>query len=69
MIDPLTGLPLFRAFSSELARETPCAIIIDIDALIWLNDQLGFEAGDQAIVSVAKTTVDQLSSIPSARVF
>jgi diacylglycerol kinase/ribosomal protein S18 acetylase RimI-like enzyme len=69
MIDPFTGLPLFHAFSSELACATPCAIIIDIDSLAWLNDECGFEAGDQAILAVVKATLDQLSSMPAARVF
>lgn len=57
--DALTGLPnraqLNREIEQVLAAEKPAAslLFIDLDGFKPINDQLGHEAGDQALVTVA----------------
>jgi len=53
MPDSLTGLPTHRDLGKNIPNEATLALWVDIDGLIWLNDQLGFEAGHRAITSVA----------------
>jgi diguanylate cyclase (GGDEF)-like protein len=62
--DPLTGLVNRRAFEDRLALElartarygSPLALLLaDLDGLKPLNDKLGHEAGDQALISIAAT--------------
>ena len=55
MPDPLTGLPTHRDLLAGLPRLATLAVWVDMDGLIWLNDQFGFEAGNAAIVKVAGT--------------
>jgi diguanylate cyclase (GGDEF)-like protein len=54
MPDPLTGLPTHRDLL-EIPPSTNriLALWVDIDGLIWVNDQFGFEAGHEAIREVA----------------
>jgi diguanylate cyclase (GGDEF)-like protein len=52
--DPLTGLPLHRELPAALAGATPLALWVDVDGLIWLNDQLGHAEGDAALAAVAR---------------
>jgi diguanylate cyclase (GGDEF)-like protein len=51
--DPLTGLRSRDGLQAELAAHPSICCLIDIDQLLWLNDQLGFDAGDRALVTVA----------------
>ena len=62
--DPLTGLLNRRGFSRELRRaaalvsrhETPIAVLyLDLDGFKTLNDALGHDFGDAALVHVART--------------
>jgi diguanylate cyclase (GGDEF)-like protein len=53
MPEPLTGLPTHRDLLVDLPRAGTLALWVDIDGLIWLNDQFGFVSGNSAIVSVA----------------
>ncbi len=49
MIDPITGLQTHRDFPAQLGHCRDLAILVDVDAMIWLNDQFGLEAGDRAL--------------------
>jgi diguanylate cyclase (GGDEF)-like protein len=49
----LTGLPTHRDLSQCLPVAETWALWIDIDGLIWINDQFGFERGHQAVASIA----------------
>jgi len=51
--DPLTGLPTQEALAEFAVRLPGRALWIDIDSLVWLNDQYGHDAGDRAIRAVA----------------
>lgn len=62
--DPLTGLYNRRHFEHMLCRETTAAadngepfslLFIDCDKFKEVNDTLGHQAGDQALVSLAKS--------------
>jgi GGDEF domain-containing protein len=53
MLEPLTGLPTHRELLVDPPSPGTMALWVDVDGLIWLNDQFGFEAGNAAIVSVA----------------
>lgn len=48
----MEGIPSYRAVTAKLVAGHPRGILVDIYGLIWLNDQLGFEAGDRAITQV-----------------
>jgi diguanylate cyclase (GGDEF)-like protein len=61
-LDPLTGLPNLRKFSERLELETARArrlhvplslIVLDLDHFKQLNDHLGHEAGNAALVHLA----------------
>jgi GGDEF domain-containing protein len=51
-IDDLTGLPNGRAYK-ESPRKAFVAIA-DLDSLKWINDQLGYAAGDAMLQSAAR---------------
>ncbi len=53
MRDLLTGLPTFRDLDAIVADGEPSGLLVDIDSLLWLNDQFGHEVGDQALVAVS----------------
>lgn len=69
--DPMTGVYNRRRFF-ELAipmfneNDTVYAIMLDIDKFKKINDTYGHDAGDEVIISVAKTISD---SIPKQAVF
>jgi two-component system cell cycle response regulator len=67
--DPLTGLLNRRAFGQWLAQETPrvarydqelSVILLDIDHFKSVNDRYGHDAGDAALVHVARTVREVL---------
>ena len=67
--DPLTGLWnraaaldfLHRELSHGLRDDKPvCVVLADIDRLGHVNEALGHDAGDQALVEVARRAVDVL---------
>ena len=56
--DELTGLPNLTAFQNRLATESgaPCSVLlIDADNLAQVNDEWGFEAGNQMMRTLAET--------------
>jgi diguanylate cyclase (GGDEF)-like protein len=59
--DPLTGLLNRRSFLTEadaVVSEQPCALFyIDLDGFKWLNDSIGHDAGDDALVDTARRLV------------
>jgi diguanylate cyclase (GGDEF)-like protein len=66
-IDPLTGIPNRRSFDEAIEREWrrtqrfpgPISVIIfDIDRFKDFNDRYGHPAGDQRLISVARTIAD-----------
>jgi diguanylate cyclase (GGDEF)-like protein len=65
--DPLTGLTNRRAFVQELDRQLgrrSCALIyIDLDGFKWLNDSGGHDAGDDALVKVARRLLDAVRDV------
>jgi diguanylate cyclase (GGDEF)-like protein len=67
--DPLTGLFNRRYFSERMSADLTrarlsgcsiCVLCIDLDHLKSINDGLGHQAGDDALVSVARTIVKNL---------
>lgn len=69
MTDSITGLPTHREFPEQLARGGPLALLVDIDSLIWLNDQFGFEAGDRTLAQVAQVIRHRAADLAGALVF
>jgi diguanylate cyclase (GGDEF)-like protein len=70
--DPLTGLFNRRYFRQRLAQETRrcmrhrhplCVLSIDIDGLKAINDTLGHNAGDQAIMAVGQVLSQNVRAI------
>jgi diguanylate cyclase (GGDEF)-like protein len=70
--DPLTGVGNRRSFDQELSRRvtqlrryaTPCSLlIIDVDYFKSINDTWGHDAGDQALISMAKVITGTLRDI------
>jgi diguanylate cyclase (GGDEF)-like protein len=61
MSDSLTGLPTHRdGLRGEIdARRSPCCLV-DLDGLIWTNDQHGHEAGDRVLAAVAAQLAQSL---------
>lgn len=57
MQHPLTGLLNRRAF--EAAPEAPATAEVDADALKWINDNMGEEAGNQLLRNVATALSNQ----------
>lgn len=66
-IDPLTGIPNRRSFDEAIEREWrrtqrfpgPISVIIfDIDKFKLFNDRFGHPAGDQRLISVARTIAE-----------
>jgi diguanylate cyclase (GGDEF)-like protein len=55
MTHNVTGLRTHRDGLCDAidARTSPCSLV-DIDGLIWINDQYGYEAGDKALKAVAE---------------
>jgi diguanylate cyclase (GGDEF)-like protein len=67
MIDRLTGLRTHRdGLRCEIdVHDSPCCLV-DIDGLVWINDQYGNEAGDRALAAVAERLERSLADYPSA---
>lgn len=68
-IDPLTGLYNRRTFDAHIGREflacrreeVPLGIVmLDVDCFKAYNDHYGHQAGDEALVSVARVLQDSL---------
>ena len=66
-MDKLTGLPNRRAFDEHIATRIHAAeaagfalMFIDVDNLKLINDQLGHDAGDAALIDFAQRTRDVL---------
>ena len=64
--DPLVGIPNRRGFLASLERliarvercgEQAAMLFIDVDGLKRINDQFGHEAGDAALIEVARMIV------------
>jgi diguanylate cyclase (GGDEF)-like protein len=62
--DPLVGLPNRRGFLASLENliarverygEPAAMLFVDLDSMKQINDRLGHEAGDAALVQVART--------------
>jgi diguanylate cyclase (GGDEF)-like protein len=51
-LDQLTGAFSRRVLAAHVAKSTP-SLFVDIDGLIWVNDQAGCLAGDAALAQVA----------------
>jgi diguanylate cyclase (GGDEF)-like protein len=68
MPDLLTGLPTHRELVAEISPTATHALWIDIDGLIWLNDQFGVDVGDRAIVEVVSALRRALDPV-GARLF
>jgi diguanylate cyclase (GGDEF)-like protein len=66
MTDPLTELRTHRdgLRSAIDARHSPCCLV-DIDGLIWVNDQYGHDAGDKVLAAVAERLARSLADCPS----
>lgn len=66
--DPLTGLPNRRAFDELVAREMidhpveePVTLVyLDFDGIEWVNNRLGYVAGDHLICVMAELLEDYL---------
>jgi diguanylate cyclase (GGDEF)-like protein len=67
--DELTGIGNRRLFAEHLAVQVPHAIrareslallALDLNALKWVNDSLGHEAGDRMIATLAKALRDSV---------
>ena len=69
MTDPITGLPTHREFPEQLAHAGHLAALVDIDSLVWLNDQLGFEVGNRALAQVAHVLRNRATDLSGATVF
>lgn len=69
MTDFVTGLPTHREFRQQLACGGHLAVLVDIDSLMWLNDQFGFEAGDQTLAKVAQAVRHRAADFDGAMVF
>jgi hypothetical protein len=54
--DALTGLKSRRAWEEEEAKPTQATL--DIDGLKWVNDNLGYEAGDELLKTVSTALKD-----------
>lgn len=55
MTDKITGLRTHRdGLRGEIdAHDSPCCLV-DIDGLVWVNDQFGHAAGDRVLAAVAE---------------
>ena len=69
MTDPLTGLGNRRAFADTLARQVaasdryqrPLAIVMaDVDGFKSVNDRFGHDAGDAALIAVARAVEQEV---------
>jgi diguanylate cyclase (GGDEF)-like protein len=69
MIDPVTGLQTHRDIPAQLAHAGHLGILVDVDALIWLNDQFGHEAGDRALAQIARLLISRAADFGGAMVF
>ncbi len=58
MPDPLTGLRTARdGLRNELVAHGPACCLVDVDGLIWVNDQYGHPEGDRVLAVVAQYLV------------
>jgi GGDEF domain-containing protein len=57
LTDEMTGLPNARAYME--APQLPIQVVADLDGLKWVNDHLGYEAGN-AMILAAATVFQQL---------
>ncbi|MDQ2647074.1 MAG: GGDEF domain-containing protein [Myxococcota bacterium] len=54
VVDDLTRLPTHDdGLCEELRHSGPLACLVDVDGLIWVNDQHGHVVGDRALATVA----------------
>lgn len=60
MTDPLTGLRSRDNLRAELDAHPSICCFVDVDGLIWLNDQHGHEQGDSALAAIAKYLIASL---------
>jgi diguanylate cyclase (GGDEF)-like protein len=63
--DPLTGLWNRRGFEDHQQRfiadgDPPALLMIDVDRFKAVNDTYGHEAGDQALIGVARSIIDSI---------
>ncbi len=63
MTDELTGLLTGRDLTPSAFDGKTLALFVDIDGLIWLNDEHGHEAGDGAIVKVANAIARRAETV------
>jgi diguanylate cyclase (GGDEF)-like protein len=65
VLDPLTGLRHHGQFGERLAATTPgrtALLLIDVDRFKLINDTYGHQAGDRALVDLARTLQRALRS-------
>ncbi|MBO0871112.1 MAG: GGDEF domain-containing protein, partial [Micromonosporaceae bacterium] len=65
VLDPLTGLRHHGQFGERLAATTPgrtALLLVDIDRFKLVNDTYGHQAGDRALVDLARTLQRALRS-------
>jgi diguanylate cyclase (GGDEF)-like protein len=69
MVVHIASVRMFHDIHAGVATDSPLAVITDIDSLLWLNDQLGEHAGDQALLAVARAVSEATASIGTAEIF
>ena len=69
VLDALTGLPSRRALDPSIADGAPIALLVDLDGLIWLNDQFGLEVGDRALVTIATALAHTFGTVALTGIF
>ena len=69
MQDALTQFFTHRDFSENLEKANTWALIVDIDGLCWLNDQIGFETGSNAVLAVANLLRKLVSGLENYSIY
>lgn len=68
-IDPLTRIPNRRAFFEQMTQQLAmaarsqvplCLVMMDVDHFKSLNDRYGHEAGDDALLAIARSVQDSI---------